>query len=424
MKNSTLVFLLSIHFCSLAQNDTLQNRSSNFIGLGFYLGKTFKANVDFPETKLFTDFELLLGKVQRHRDKEWAYRLKYPKTGLSFSFSDFGNSTAIGKAYTFNTFIEFGFFNNKSKQLFWNSSAGIGYFNRQFDLLDNPFNMGITTKLNFSFKTSVHYDLLETPNMNLRAGISLIHYSNGHGRLPNQGLNTLAFKVSSMFGEGLDKNNYLNVENEKNNFEVSKQFYFSFKSGVGRNVMSRIFNDKKEVYTTSASVGKIFNKTFKLGVGAHFRFYEHYYDYINNNEELVQERFASFKEHPFINSSNFGVFASGELLLGHMGAEFDVGINFFKPAYKIDWILNEGETFSTGGENPELVVVLGELNNYFKLKRAIPTRLGLKYYLINNRKTPKHNIYLGAHINANLGQADFSEVSLGYVRRFNLNSTN
>ena len=46
--------------------------------------------------------------------------------------------------------------------------------------------------------------------------------------------------------------------------------------------------------------------------------------------------------------------------------------------------------------------------------------MGLKYYIINTKKKPKHNIYLSAHINSNLGQADFSELSLGYVYRLKI----
>ena len=45
--------------------------------------------------------------------------------------------------------------------------------------------------------------------------------------------------------------------------------------------------------------------------------------------------------------------------------------------------------------------------------------MGLKYYLIGTTKVPKNNLYLGFHINANLGQADFTELSLGYVYSFN-----
>ena len=44
--------------------------------------------------------------------------------------------------------------------------------------------------------------------------------------------------------------------------------------------------------------------------------------------------------------------------------------------------------------------------------------MGLKYYLWSTTNSPKDNMYIGAHINANLGQADFTELSIGYTYRF------
>ncbi len=79
----------------------------------------------------------------------------------------------------------------------------------------------------------------------------------------------------------------------------------------------------------------------------------------------------------------------------------ELGLNLFKPFYQ-------------------------EFNNKFEddsdfeywLKKTFVTRLGLKRYAINTSKNPKNNLFLGAHINANFGQADFSELSIGYVYRF------
>ena len=126
-------------------------------------------------------------------------------------------------------------------------------------------------------------------------------------------------------------------------------------------------------------------------------FYEHYYDYIQRND------LAPYNEAPVINASNFGIFFGGEFLLSHVGLEFQMGINFYKPFYEVDWLLNEKE-----------------LNWYYELKKHVPVRMGMKLYALNTNDNPKHNFFLGANINANLGQADFTELSLGYVRRFDL----
>lgn len=410
-----LLLLFVSNFNANAQ-EKAEAKEKVFWALGASLGRTFDANMDFPSRGLFSDIELSVGKNNLLSEKEWAYRLRYPKTGVSAAFSDYGNSEELGQSISFLPFIELDAFKNTSLRL----AYGVGYFNKKFDLVENPFNRGIATEINLSFKALLLYDFYKNPSFTFRSGIGIAHYSNGHNRLPNQGLNTLLFQLSTTLNPTDNLSKEESIQNGRQNFKSSKHYYFSTRSGIGQNVLSRIFNDKKEVYSAAISVGKIVNKTFKLGVGAHYRFYEHYYDYIINNEELIQEQFSEFRESPYRHATNFGVFASGELLLSHVGLELDIGINFYKPAYQIDWILNDGFTSSTGGENPELVVVYGELNNYFKIKRTVPTRLGMKFYLINTQKTPKHNLYLGAHINANLGQADFTELSLGYVKRFGL----
>jgi hypothetical protein len=44
--------------------------------------------------------------------------------------------------------------------------------------------------------------------------------------------------------------------------------------------------------------------------------------------------------------------------------------------------------------------------------------MGLKYYLFDTSREPVNNLFLGIHINANAGQADYTDISLGYVYNF------
>jgi hypothetical protein len=178
------------------------------------------------------------------------------------------------------------------------------------------------------------------------------------------------------------------------------------------------FNDKKNVYTLSGVYGRVWNNRYKLGLGINYRFYQHYYDYIKGNESLVNDgrEFSHFKENPGWNASNIALTINGEYLLNHIGIDLQIGINLHKPAYKIDWRINQGWD-NTPREISE-TWMLGEYNTKYKLKQLISTRLGLKYYLIGTINKPKHNVYAGCYINANLGQADFAELSLGYVYAF------
>ena len=95
-------------------------------------------------------------------------------------------------------------------------------------------------------------------------------------------------------------------------------------------------------------------------------------------------------------------------MLSHIGIELEFGLNLYKPIYKYDYELTNG-TIENG------IYIKPKLDWYFDIKKTISSRLGLKYYLLNTNKSPKQNLFLGAFINANFGQADFSELSLGYV---------
>jgi hypothetical protein len=154
-----------------------------------------------------------------------------------------------------------------------------------------------------------------------------------------------------------------------------------------------------------------------VGIGFYYRFYQNYYNYIVDNESLVQDgrEFDHFKELPFWSASNLGLYINGELLLNHVGIEVQVGFNVYKPAYALDWRINQGWEIIPREIPENSQIELGEYNTYYHIKHLISSRLGLKYYVIGAQKQPKHNIYVGAFINANLGQADFTEIAMGYV---------
>lgn len=403
-----------------AQDVTDNTDTSFFYTPELLFGKTLPANEFFPETSLQKSFFVNFGKYNYSPEKEWAKRLGFPKTGISIGIIDFGNSELVGRAYSFMPFMEFGMFKKKTNR--WNILVGAGgsYMDTQYDLFTNITNEGITTKINWSFRTFVYYDFYKTERISWRFGLGLLHHSNGHTRLPNQGLNSILASASAT----IDSKNRIPVKTKGLDIYLpnrSMQTYFAIRTGIGQNVLSEQFNKKKEVYSFAISAGKIIGKTFKLGIGFYYRFYENYYDHIKNEGPLINELYPYFKDDPNNYATNYGVFLSTELLLNHFGFEFELGFNFHKPFYKLDWQLNEGESFILFLENNEVEYILrpGELTSKYKIKKLVSTRIGLKYYIFSTNDAPKNNFYFAAHINANLGQADFTEFSVGYVYQIN-----
>lgn len=373
------------------------------------LGKTMEANTGFPESKLQKGVLLSLGTTS-NAYKEWSRRLGVPRVGLTMGAFDFGNIDKIGYAYTLMPFIEFSLL--KTQNLF-HVQIGMGgaYIDTKFNPETNPFNLAVTTDVNWSFRSFLYYNIYSTKLTDWRLGIGYTHFSNGHTRLPNQGLNSFLFSLSSSIYNKRIKKENLNIIDNKNQPSSSVETFFETRFGLGQNVLSRVYNTKKEVFSTAISAGRIIKSTYKFSFGAYYRFYEQYYDHIRYEERLVNEQVPEFKDDPYRYATNFGLFIGAELLIGHFGAEFNIGANIYKPFYAIDWQLSQG--FFANGD----YVKLGELDSYYKLKKIVSSRLGMRYYLMNTANHPVNNFFIAAHINANLGQADFSELSLGYIHQ-------
>ncbi|RDK87398.1 lipid A 3-O-deacylase PagL [Marinirhabdus gelatinilytica] len=412
MKQPILLLLLCVAFQAMAQTETVPKGKGTFITPEILAGITAESNTDFPESSSTIGLYVNFGKDQRYNSQQWAYRLGFPKTGIALGVVDYGNTEFLGQAYTLLPNVEFNILGRERRNFTMNVGLGASYFNKTFSETDNMLNQAVSTHLTWTFRLLFQYKIFETKGIDWRLGGGYLHHSNGHTRLPNNGYNSLVGSVSGVISTS-KKSTATPTTGQQ--FERSSFYYLSPRVGYGINTLSLVYNDKKPVYTVAISAGKQINNTFKYGVGVSYRYYQHYYDYIVENESLVQEgrEFENLKDNPTWSASNITLFAEGELLLNHIGLTFMVGANIHKPAYDIDWRINQGWD-NTPRDIPENWM-LGEYNSKYKLKKAIATRLGLRYYLFGNENNPSHNIYAGASINANLGQADFTEFSIGYV---------
>lgn len=393
----------------------LWSQSSTYFTPEVSLGFSAASNENFPDRSLQVQGLVHLSQSNSQREQEWAHWLKAPNTGLTVGYTNFGNNDILGSAYTLMPFLEF----NNFRSTRWTTKIGLGgsYFTKKFDLVTNFDNRAVSTDITWSFRAFTYYTFLRTPTMNWRAGLGLFHHSNGHTRLPNNGYNSFLVSIAADIHPAVVAKEVTLQQPDRTRYN-----YVTLRKGVGQNVFNdgAPFNDKKEVYTLSAEYGMVFNKTLRLGVGGFYRIYEHYYDYINDNEFLVRDgqRFASLRENPWSNASNIALYTRGELLLNHIGIELMLGVNLHKPAYPVDWYLNEGWDF-VPREIPDFWV-FGAFNSKYKLKKIFTTRLGLNYYFKGTDNFTPHNFVAGIHLNTNLGQADFTEVSVGYVYSFGL----
>lgn len=405
------LFLTILTF--LGSGIILAQSGSFYVTPEVLLGFSAPSNGSFPDRSLQTQAHLHLTFDQKTNTNEWAQWLNRPRTGVSLGYTNFGNNEQLGSAFSLVPFMEFNTFGSDR----WQTAIGLGasYFTTLFDAETNAFNRAVSTHLNWSFRAFLTYTFIETKHVNYRAGVGLFHHSNGHTRLPNQGYNSFLVSLSAEINRPSYQEQVTSSRPERTRYQ-----YLDFRAGVGQNVFSdvSIFNDRKEVYTVSGEYGWVFNNTLKIGVGGFYRIYEHYYDYIRNNEFVVREgqEFESFTSDPWGNATNVALYTKAELLLNHIGIEVLVGVNLHKPGYKIDWFINEGWDLAPR-EIPDFWI-FGDFNSKYRFKQIFTTRLGLKYYLKGTNVFRPHNLYAGIHINTNLGQADFTEIGVGYVYNF------
>lgn len=397
------LFLLFYNVPLKAQENQ-PKRNYSFLGLGYSYGKILPSISIFPSSKQQQSFDLMYGITTYGENKHWAKHLNYPITGLLFSYSDFGNPKQLGVGLTLMPFFDCGVFNSFTKRIRFQVGIGGSYNNVIFDKATNSGNYGITTHITWAFRAFMYYNLAQTKDYSIKIGAGATHFSNGHTRLPNHGLNSVLATIKTELYFPKTETSVLTNDLAQTNNENDYQNYFSTRFGLGIRVLSRNDDLKNQVFTSSFSFGKIKNRTFKYGLGFFYRFYKDYYDYIKEDGPFIKENFPNFKQHPTQYSSAIGVFSNFEILMNHFSLETELGVNLYKPAYKMDWQLNESLSNS-----PK------EFGVKAKLKNVISSRLGLRYYALNTKNSPTHNLFLAANINSNLGQADFSELSFGYV---------
>jgi hypothetical protein len=417
-------------------------------------GISAEANDFFPERD--PQYSLVLG-IGKTIELPGKLPAQNPIIGLLGMYTDLGNTELLGHSYALIPYVSFPIFGKHIKGSRLEFGLGGAYFDTRFDPETNFFNQAVTTDITWAFRGSVHQKLWQNAYGLMDLGLVYNHQSNGHTKLPNQGLNSFLISLRQnwdinindrlLYDDKADESGAwpqseratsysavnsagpLTQKDVQEDLNESKQYktqqYLEARFGYGQNVLALAFNDLRPVRTVSITWGKTHKGYLRWGVGAFYRFYQHYHDYIVGNESLVRpgQEFNAFRDNPWRYASNFGVHLNGEVLLGHFGVSTQLGFNFYKPAYAIDWRINEGWDYPPRELPPNWV--LGEYNTKYQLKKYISSRLGIRYYLWDTRsgsaKQKHHTInpFIGAHLNANLGQADFTELSFGLIVRLN-----
>ncbi len=384
------IFLLLIacftFFCNIKQLKSQEKSNSAkktiFLIPELYAGRIVPNYMSYPSANLRWGIGATLYQQSNENNSVNRY-YNNPLFGVNVSIHNLGNNSLFGNE--FNVLPVVGF---PLKKGMIQLGLGLSYFTKTFR--DNPLNKAVGSNITWSFQGFYYRDFSLTSGKSLRAGIGYLHGSNGHTQLPNFGIN------SAVISLGIYKKPA--IANQRKNGDSAKpapKVFISASSGIGFHefggTSGPVGGSKKAVYTSSIAVGLVLNNHFSWYAGFGLRHYEHFADSIAANPEL---------QALDMSPQSFYFMMGAEFLIHHVGLSIEGGINIYRPFY---------EHFSKRFE-PQ-----GTLKHH--LTKVFLSRLGLRLYLFNTSDLPKHNFYLAPYLNANLGKADFSEISLGYVLR-------
>jgi hypothetical protein len=375
---------------AVAQSDS--TKQGHYFNPEYMIGKIIPMsnNSVFPKTGFQQVFALSYGFTNNDTTK-WGKFYHQPEAGFMFLYSNLGNNDILGHQFGLLPFINFKVFNKLKTPFNLRFAGGASYFTNRFDSISNPTNEVIGAQFTWDVKIFLFKTLYRNNGFCLQMGAGFSHESNGHTRLPNLGINSPMFTLSGKFYDKKE-DNYTTFNRVKRGNVSEKHYYFTLRQGIGLHEQDETEGPKmgvlKPVYASSMSGAILFNKHIKLRAGFTYRFYEQFYDHI------IDSNVVSLLDNPTQNASNISFFVGNEFLMSHVSIDAELGINLYKPFYR-----QFNPSTQTG-------VVL---------QKTLLTRIGANLYLNNTNKLPKHNVFIGAHIKANMAKADYTEFTLGYT---------
>jgi hypothetical protein len=313
-------------------------------------------------------------------EKQWHKYYNYPTFYVSV-FAGYPGNTEYG--YFFSISPQFLFTKPINKKLNFDIKTGlsIAYHTNIYNVTDNSTNMLVGSHLTAiaNIEAGLNYEFINNNFIGLSLGA--LHFSNGHYKLPNIGMNLPAANVFYKYRFG--ENNISNIEEE--NLPKKEWNYFAF-IAVGMHEYGSstkpVNGPKYRIYDMGFGLTKQTNLIHKYSLGFNLLNYGSFKKFIIDQELNIG--------NPFLKSSAFTVFGAHEFLFGKFGLYTELGLDIYKPFYRY-FVTIYGDKF--GAKD-----ILKSINS---------NKLGLRYRIID---TENLKSVIGINLKVNLAQADFVEI--------------
>jgi len=312
--------------------------------------------------------------LQRTQGKKiWSILYKKPTVAYVFAYQTLGNQRVLGEAFYFVPSLDFRAFKVKRLDMLVRVGWGVGIVTKSYDaftnleniVLGSPFNACATVRAMF------RYQVLDDFHVYLGGGIT--HYSNGNFTLPNLGLNIPFAQLGVQYSFQAPKvSDSLSTKILASLPDLNQTFRPFVILGLGFTEKGTTRGPKYPIYSISLGVSRMMTRISKLSLS---------FEYLYSTAVYAFHRNSGTPKLDPLDYTRFSIIATHELLFGHWGFVTAVGAYF---------------------------------NKHKSQGSVLLTKIGFNLYLKNYFKKVKHQLWVGCHIRAYAGNAEFVEFILGY----------
>ncbi|HBH48017.1 MAG TPA: hypothetical protein DDX98_05225 [Bacteroidales bacterium] len=184
------LILLSILLFMVLSLQAQSQKHSLLFSTRMHLGSILAHSKELPNVQQTYPWGLEIDLAwQLQTENVWQYCYCFPKTGLSFFYTNFDNPSLLGSSFAVYPFIEPTINAQEKWSLFLRFGAGPNYLNNVYDSIDNPTNNFFSSPISFIVVLGAGAKVRVKEHIELRLGGIFNHISNGGLRLPNKGIN-------------------------------------------------------------------------------------------------------------------------------------------------------------------------------------------------------------------------------------------
>lgn len=188
-----VVYLLATSpplYASITQQVDTTARPAISLGIYSHYGFIIPHSEDIRQLSNSTPWGLSIDLSYHFSDSlSWQYLQAYPRLGTSLTYYNFDNAAVLGNGYALILYIEPFLTTQRKLNISFRLGTGLAYLDRVYDPETNPENLFYSTKISFPLVANIMANYRLSKDLQLRAGGTYKHISNGGIRQPNKGIN-------------------------------------------------------------------------------------------------------------------------------------------------------------------------------------------------------------------------------------------